>query len=114
MSYWPREWYENGYNFSVRSAIEALRFLADNDRPAGGQERFNALHLKQIADELALTQERILLRPLLTKDEVEGGLSLLDREVPGLGTRPPSDEEANAFYAGVGFAQVVLRSVKAA
>ena len=35
-----------------RTAPEALRFLAQNDRPNGGQDRFNAEHLMQIADEL--------------------------------------------------------------
>ena len=35
-----------------RTAIRALRFLAGNPRPCGGQEEFNAEHLLQIADEL--------------------------------------------------------------
>lgn len=34
------------------SAIEALRYLANNPRPKGGQEHYNAEHLLQIADEL--------------------------------------------------------------
>jgi hypothetical protein len=30
---------------------EALRYLADHERPSGGQQRFNAEHLYQLADE---------------------------------------------------------------
>ena len=43
----------SGYNNSVRQAQEALRYLANNPRPNGGEERYNAAHLLQIADELA-------------------------------------------------------------
>jgi hypothetical protein len=35
-----------------RTIPEALRFLAANPRPAGGQERFNAEHLLMLACEL--------------------------------------------------------------
>lgn len=34
------------------TAVEALRFLANNDRPSEGEARFNAAHLLQIAREL--------------------------------------------------------------
>lgn len=37
--------------------IEALRFLAENDRPIGGNERFNAEHLYQLADDLERSLE---------------------------------------------------------
>ena len=39
-------------NFCDQSAVEALRFLAENNRPIGGQDQFNAEHLLQIANEL--------------------------------------------------------------
>jgi hypothetical protein len=42
----------DGYNGCYRVAIEALNYLASHTRPAGGQERFNAEHLLQIADEM--------------------------------------------------------------
>lgn len=35
-----------------RQAILALRFLADNKRPCGGEQSFNSEHLFQIAEEL--------------------------------------------------------------
>jgi hypothetical protein len=40
------------FNGCDSSAIEALRYLASNPRPAGGQHHFNAEHLLQIANEL--------------------------------------------------------------
>ena len=42
-----------GFNNSVKTAQDALRYLANNPRPNGGEERYNAAHLFQIADELA-------------------------------------------------------------
>lgn len=54
----PVVWW-NGCNKSVP---QALRFLAKNDRPQGGEERFNALHLEQLADEI----ERMAQYPLYT------------------------------------------------
>lgn len=43
---------ETFINQCDRQAIKALRYLADNDRPAGGAETFNSEHLLQIANEL--------------------------------------------------------------
>jgi hypothetical protein len=37
---------------SVQSAIEALRYLAQNPRPNGGEDQFNSAHLLMLADEL--------------------------------------------------------------
>ena len=37
---------------SVYHAIAALRYLANNDRPSGGEDTFNSVHLLQIAKEL--------------------------------------------------------------
>jgi hypothetical protein len=45
--------YRKGSNNSVKTAQEALRYLANNPRPNGGEELYNAEHLLQIADELA-------------------------------------------------------------
>jgi hypothetical protein len=42
------------------TAIEALRYLADYEKPIGGSSRFNTEHLLQIADELeaSISQDR--------------------------------------------------------
>lgn len=40
--------WQNGCNETIPAA---LRFLADNPRPLNGQQRFNAEHLFQLADE---------------------------------------------------------------
>ena len=40
---------------------EALRFLAKHDRPSGGEQRFNAAHLLQLAEEIeAVARESVL------------------------------------------------------
>ena len=39
-------------NNCVEVAIQSLEYLAENPRPSGGQEMFNAEHLYQIAQEL--------------------------------------------------------------
>lgn len=44
---WPK-----GFNNSITQAQKALRYLANNPRPNGGEESYNAAHLLQIADEL--------------------------------------------------------------
>jgi len=41
------------------TALEALRFLSENNRPDGGQSRFNAEHLLQTADELEKLLDRL-------------------------------------------------------
>lgn len=43
--------FPNGSNYTVP---EALRYYADprNERPTGGEERFNSIHLYQLADEI--------------------------------------------------------------
>jgi hypothetical protein len=35
-----------------KSVPEALRFLANNERPVGGEQRFNSSHLLQLANEI--------------------------------------------------------------
>ena len=39
-------------NYCLETAIEALRYLAENERPDGGNSSFNSEHLYQIADEI--------------------------------------------------------------
>lgn len=43
---------ERGYNGAFVQAMAALRYLANNPRPAGGQESFNTEHLLQITNNL--------------------------------------------------------------
>lgn len=54
----PVKWW-NGCDKTVPAA---LRYLADNERPSGGEERFNCAHLYQLADEI----ERMARLPLYT------------------------------------------------
>lgn len=49
---WPNE--------CSRTVPEALRFLANHERPSGGEDRFNSLHLIQLASEI----ERMASKPL--------------------------------------------------
>jgi hypothetical protein len=48
---------------------KALRYLAYNPRPSGGEERFNAEHLLQIADELEEAAKRCADLPSVEEDE---------------------------------------------
>ena len=45
----PKPKFPNGLDQAVP---EALRYLATHDRPSGGEQRFNAIHLYQLADEI--------------------------------------------------------------
>ena len=54
----PVKWW-NGCDVVVPAA---LRYLADNERPSGGEERFNCAHLYQLAGEI----ERMARLPLYT------------------------------------------------
>lgn len=49
---WPNE--------CSRTVPEALRFLANHERPSGGEDNFNSLHLIQLASEI----ERMASKPL--------------------------------------------------
>lgn len=40
------------FNYCDKTVPEALRFLASNDRPSGGEQRFNSAHLHQLAGEI--------------------------------------------------------------
>jgi hypothetical protein len=48
-------------NGSNRTVPQALRFLARNPRPAGGQEAFNAEHLYQLAAEIEQLASKTLV-----------------------------------------------------
>jgi len=50
----PKKW-PNGCN---ETAPAALRYLANNERPTGGQQEYNAEHLFQLADELESAFQR--------------------------------------------------------
>lgn len=43
------------FNQCDRTVPEALRYLADHERPRGGEDRFNSAHLYQLADEIERT-----------------------------------------------------------
>lgn len=45
----------HGYNSCLHVAISALNYLSSHERPAGGQQAYNAEHLLQIADEIKRT-----------------------------------------------------------
>ena len=54
----PVKW----WNGCDKTVPDALRYLAENERPIGGEERFNCAHLYQLADEI----ERMARLPLYT------------------------------------------------
>ena len=60
---WPASWNAEGFNRCITVAAEALEFLADNSRPIGGEDQFNALHLHQLAKELNVTLAACFPRP---------------------------------------------------
>lgn len=57
---WPEQWKREGYNGCVKTAVDALRFLRTNRPPAGGEQRYNDMHLMQIADDLETTMRKLL------------------------------------------------------
>lgn len=52
---WPEAWREKGWNLCLETAPKALRYLADHDRPIGGEQYYNFEHLLQIAGEVEQT-----------------------------------------------------------
>lgn len=60
-------------NHCNRTVPDALRYLANHPRPSGGEARFNAAHLFQLADEIEhMASAPLYAVPMLpTKDEVE-------------------------------------------
>lgn len=57
---WPECWLAEGWNCCMPTAAQALRYLAENKRPSGGQDRFNAEHLYDIAIALEKTQRELI------------------------------------------------------
>lgn len=60
----------------------ALRYLAENERPFGGESRFNAAHLYQLAREIELMAEAPLYRhaqQLVVPDDVLDALQKVAR-----------------------------------
>ena len=55
----------DGANGCLRMARDACRYLAENERPAGGEQKFNSAHLHQIADEL--DKEMTAIRRMLKR-----------------------------------------------
>ena len=55
---WCLDWKRNGFNGGILQAQRALRFLADNDRPSGGEQFPNSACCHMIADDLEITRER--------------------------------------------------------
>lgn len=55
---WPEDWKRNGFNGGIVQAQRALRFLADNDRPDGGEQFPNSACCLAIADDLEVTRRR--------------------------------------------------------
>lgn len=71
------------WNGCDRSVPAALRYLAEHDRPIGGEQRFNSAHLYQLAAEI----ERMASQPLYTAPRPTGtaifaGITI--NEAPGL------------------------------
>lgn len=47
------------YNGTLEVARKALKYLAENPRPNGGQQAFNSEHLHQLANELSEINDRL-------------------------------------------------------
>lgn len=48
-----------GFNCALETAPKALRYLAEHDRPSGGEQSYNSAHLHQIAQDLETSFEQI-------------------------------------------------------
>ena len=55
---WSDDWKRNGFNGAITQAQEALRYLAEHDRPSGGEQFPNSASCHMIADELEITRKR--------------------------------------------------------
>ena len=73
-------------NHCDKTVPKALRFLAENDRPSGGEQDFNRAHLYQLAGEI----EQMARRPLYThpsadlarlREVTEATLAQMDQEM---------------------------------
>jgi hypothetical protein len=56
-------WHPNWFNNCNRTVPAALRYLAEHDRPSGGQDNFNSEHLYQLAEEIERVYNKSLSCP---------------------------------------------------
>lgn len=56
---WSQDWMAEGFNYVLSTAEKALKFLASNPRPTGGEQEYNAEHLLQISRELRSDTEKM-------------------------------------------------------
>lgn len=70
----------NFLNNAGQVAVQALEYLSRYDRPTGGQEKYNAEHLQQIARELRQSMETPKLNPAFEQELQQQGLFPLDAE----------------------------------
>lgn len=54
-STWGETWKKEGWNCCLRRAAEALDFLAQHDRPMGGESSFNSIDLDSISYDVVRT-----------------------------------------------------------
>lgn len=66
---WP-----NNFDKTVQAA---LRYLAKNDRPIGGEQHYNAMHLEQLAEEIE--QAAASVRPSIDDRLLINKWTILDR-----------------------------------
>ena len=93
------------WNGCDRTVTAALRYLANNPRPQGGQSDFNAEHLYQLAAEI----ERMARTPLYTAPQVEakrqtgeGESPSLKRIIPAAHPYPKPDQVTGADTGSIG------------
>ena len=94
----PVKW----WNYCNESVPEALRFLASNPRPSGGESKFNAAHLLQLAREIErMASQPLYARPPAPEDAKDAALreAANELEIAAFhidGTRP-EDVAPNVF-----------------
>lgn len=79
---WPVQWQTYGWNNCFAVAVEALKFLANHERPIGGEQHFNSMHLEDIAHSIDRT-----LKAMANEKARTAALSKLtedDKKVLGL------------------------------
>ena len=83
---WSSCWRRTGFNGSLEVAAEALRHLAENERPIGGQSMYNAEHLHQVANELDITRRDLLepVDPLICSELAAQGARAAAQDFPAI------------------------------
>lgn len=79
---WGEDWLYYGFNGCITTAIEALTYLAEHERPSYGEARYNSEHLFDIASNLSSTWER-LLAPLIVRFGFAGEIARLLNDSQG-------------------------------